>query len=183
MSTEKNLYLTGYRGTGKSTVGRRLAERLETQCIDLDDVVEAVAGKSIREIFEQGGEESFRDFESSALVEVSSQDGVVISLGGGAILRPENRKRISSRGFCFWLDAQPETILKRLRGDASSEQRRPALTDLNELEEIRAMLTSRQKFYSEVSSYRINVTDRGIGGITEEILLRWQELKDSGAEG
>ncbi|MEC7680291.1 MAG: shikimate kinase [Planctomycetota bacterium] len=183
MSTEKNLYLTGYRGTGKSTVGRRLAERLQTQCIDLDDVVEAVAGKSIREIFEQGGEESFRDFESSALVEVSSQDGVVISLGGGAILRPENRKRISSRGFCFWLDAQPETILKRLRGDASSEQRRPALTDLTELEEIRAMLTSRQKFYSEVSSYRINVTDRGIGDITEEILSRWEELKDSGVEG
>ena len=183
MSAGKNLYLTGYRGTGKSTVGRRLAERLHTQCIDLDDVVEAVAGKSIREIFEQEGEESFRDFESSALIEVSGQDGVVISLGGGAILRPENRKRISSRGFCFWLDAQPETILRRLRGDANSEQKRPALTELSELEEIRAMLSSRQKLYSAVSSYRINVTDRGIREITEEILSRWEKLKDSGGGG
>ena len=181
MSTEKNLYLTGYRGTGKSTVGRRLAERLQTQCIDLDDVVEAVAGKSIREIFEQGGEESFEIL--SRLHSLRCQSGWSSHfLGGGAILRPENRKGISAADSvlagCSAGD-HSETVAR----DASSEQRRPALTDLNELEEIRAMLTSRQKFYSEVSSYRINVTDRGIGDITEEIMSRWQELKDSYAEG
>ena len=109
MSTEKNLYLTGYRGL--EIVGRRLAEQLQTQCIDLNDVVEAVAGKSIREFLSKEVR-VVPNFKSSALVEVSSQDGVVISLGVGQSCGRKTEREFPAADSVSQLDAQPETILK-----------------------------------------------------------------------
>lgn len=173
MNEDRHLYLTGYRGTGKSTIGRLLAKELDRQCVDLDDRVEEISQKTIRQIFEEGGEESFRRWESEALRLVSDGEPCVIALGGGAILREENRRLISETGLCFWLDADAETLLQRIHGDVSSATRRPALTDLSELEEIRRMLETRQPLYQQASDGRLDVSSGRPEEIAAEVLRRW----------
>ena len=179
MNQRMHLYLTGYRGTGKSTVGRLLADRMGRQCVDLDDLIEANTGQSIRQIFDHGGEELFRRYECDALVEVAQGEAGVIALGGGAILKPENRHAISRTGHCFWLDADAETLLGRLRGEVSTCERRPPLTDLSELSEIQEMLKVRRPIYAEASHWRIDVSDHSPEQIAIEIYDRWCELQGS----
>ncbi|MEZ6091862.1 MAG: shikimate kinase, partial [Pirellulaceae bacterium] len=86
----KHLWLIGYRGSGKSSVARRLAQRLDCSSIDTDDLIEQIAGRSIAEIFAESGEPVFRDFESQAVVQAAEMPTQVIASGGGAILREEN---------------------------------------------------------------------------------------------
>lgn len=153
MNTNR-IYLTGYRGTGKTTVGRLISKALSTDCVDLDEVIESAAGKSIREIFDAGGEAAFRDWETKCLRDVAEDHSVgrVISLGGGAILRGENRKIIGDSGVCIWLTAAPEVIAERIAADVTSGQRRPALTNLAPVDEIQALLACREPLYREVAS-------------------------------
>lgn len=170
MALASHLYLTGYRGSGKTSVARRLAERLDVSAIDLDDIVEQTAGMSILEIFEQSGESGFRDLETSALTTVSQQAAAVISLGGGAVLRPENREMIAATGTCIWLDADAETIARRLSVDDSTPDRRPALTTLGGLDEIRHLLTERRPIYQQVSQHRVDTSKHTVDEIVDEIL-------------
>lgn len=181
MNEPKHLFLTGFRGTGKSTVGRLLAQRLELPIVDLDDVIEQRAGKSIRAIFEQGGERLFRELESEALAEVVQGPPTVIALGGGAILRDANRELVRERGICFWLDADPETILGRLQQDETTAERRPALTHLPELEEIRQLLAQRRPLYQQAAHHRLESAGRDSEQIAEQILLFWQAATGSGS--
>lgn len=174
MNISTHLFLTGYRGTGKSTVGRLVAAHLRCHCIDLDDAIESRSGKSIREIFEQGGEGQFRHYESLALEDASAEESSVIALGGGAILSEQNRDVIARTGWCCWLDADAETILGRLRGDVSTVDRRPALTNLPELEEIRDLLKFRRPLYQEASDCRINVVGQSPEQIAREVLSQWR---------
>ena len=173
MSESRHLFLTGFRGTGKSTVGVVLAERLGRPLIDLDQLIEERAGLSIREIFQQGGEPLFRDLESASLEEAVAGPASVISLGGGAILRESNRQRLAQSGVCFWLDADPETIFGRLSGDASTAERRPALTNLGELEEIRELLQRRRPLYEAAANYRIETAGKETQEVSEQILACW----------
>ncbi len=136
-------------------------------------MIEDRAGKSIREIFEQGGETLFRELESESLREVVARPASVISLGGGAILREANRDRLAQAGVCFWLDADAETIFGRLRGDASTAERRPALTNLGELEEIRELLRRRRPLYESVADYRIETDGKEAQEVSDQILARW----------
>ncbi|MGB7344391.1 MAG: shikimate kinase [Pirellulaceae bacterium] len=170
----QHIYLTGYRGTGKTSVGKILAHRLDRQLVDLDDRVEAAAGKTIREIFDEGGEKSFRDWESKCLKLVTSETNGVIALGGGAILRESNRDLIASSGICFWLDADAATLAERIFGDQSTHSRRPALSDLDPADEIRHLLAQREPLYRAVSKHRIETTGKTIDAIAAEIheLLR-----------
>ncbi|MCG8648390.1 MAG: shikimate kinase [Pirellulales bacterium] len=175
------IFLTGYRGTGKTTVGTIVAQTLGCAMIDLDQRVEQQAGRSIREIFKTGGEESFRTLESQALAELATQHGLVVSLGGGAILKRENRDRIRAAGKCVWLDGKAETLAARIHGDGSSQSRRPALTHLDELEEIRQLLSRRRPLYQEVADHRIDTTDRTAQEVAEEVVqfcLRQAEWND-----
>ena len=145
------IYLTGYRGTGKTTVGRLISAELGTGCVDLDEFIESAAGSSIREIFDQGGEPAFRDWESRCLNQVATDGsfGRVISLGGGAILSAANRDVIRQTGVCIWLTASPAVIAQRIADDATTLGRRPALTLLSPVEEIRTLLASREPLYRE----------------------------------
>jgi len=169
MDSKQHLYLTGYRGTGKSAVGVSLARLLDRPVIDLDQVVEANRGKSIREIFDEGGEALFRDLESEALVTASESDAAVISLGGGAILKQENRDVIQRTGICVWLRAKPETIAQRISADESSDRTRPPLTSLDRLAEIREMLRIRHPLYEAVSDYQIDTEGKSIVRVVQEI--------------
>ena len=167
---KRHLYLAGFRGTGKSAVGRELSARLARPLVDLDAEVQRMANRSIAEIFGNLGEPEFRRLESEALASVSDLDrAAVVSLGGGAVLRPENRDLIRRTGVCVLLSASAETIAARIQADAASAAQRPALTDLAALEEIRHLLAARRSVYESVADLRIETDNRDIAAIVEQI--------------
>lgn len=170
MLLNRHLYLTGFRGTGKTSVGARLAAALAAVPIDLDDVIEKKVGKSIRQIFTIEGETYFRDCETAALHQVSREKPAVISLGGGAILRDENRDVIAATGMCVWLDASAEVICARVLSDSSTAERRPALTKLSQQDEIETLLSERRPLYQSAADHRIDTTGKSIDEVSQEIL-------------
>lgn len=119
---------------------------------DTDAMVESNARMTIAEIFASSGEKTFRDYESDALRSLAAIDRPhVVALGGGAILRPENRQLLKSTGWVAWLQASPETIAARIASDKSTADRRPALSQLGVLGEIQSVLEKRWPLYEEVS--------------------------------
>ena len=146
-----HLYLVGYRGSGKTTVGRFLAEELMLPFVDTDQAVENQSGRAIPELFTSLGEKGFRDLETFAIRSVSVQSPSVISLGGGAILRPENREILKATGFTVWLQASAEQLAARLSEDEAQGKRRPSLTSLGTLGEIATVLKQREPLYRELS--------------------------------
>jgi shikimate kinase len=171
MNSNLHLYLTGYRGTGKSAVGVALARQTDRPVIDLDQVIEANAGQSIRQIFDAGGEILFRDLESEALITVSQSGPAVISLGGGTILKDQNRDVIKRTGVCFWLVASAETIANRINSDAATAENRPPLTPLDQLSEIRELLQRRADSYTQAADHKIDTEDKSVEDIATEILV------------
>ena len=169
MTVTENIYLTGYRGTGKTSVGKILADRMGRPLVDLDELIESTHGKTIREIFDSGGETLFRNLEAACLKEVADRSGEIVALGGGAILRKENRDLITNSGKCVWLDADAQTIADRIYGDETTQQRRPALTQLGQMEEIRTLLTKRESRYQEASQYRIDTAGKTVQEIASQI--------------
>ena len=165
-----NLLLIGYRGTGKTTVGRLLAARLGWVFVDADDEIEAAAGCSIAEIFAREGEPGFREREARVVAELSRRAKHVISLGGGAVLREDNRSAIRSAAEVVWLTASPETIFSRVRGDATTSARRPNLTTRGGLAEIEELLAMRSPFYEECAKRTIDTEGRSPEEIAALIL-------------
>jgi shikimate kinase len=165
-----SIILIGYRGTGKTTVGRLLAERLRWAFVDADDEIEAAAGCSIAEIFAREGEAGFREREMRVIAKLAQTTGSVVSLGGGAVLRVENRAALRAAGQVIWLTASPQTILARLTRDATTAARRPNLTSRGGLAEIEELLTSRQPLYRECATLTIDTEGRTAEEIAASIL-------------
>ncbi len=166
----QHIYFTGYRGTGKTSVARIVAETLGRPLIDLDQRIEQKAGKSIEMIFIDGGETAFREIESEVLLETDASPSAVISLGGGAILRPENRSWIQEHGICIWLDADAETVAARLAGDQTTPTKRPSLTDLDPQEEIVRLMTQRRPLYQQVANLRIDTSTKTLQQVADEVV-------------
>lgn len=164
------IYLIGYRGTGKSTVARLLAERLGWQWIDADAELEGRFGKSIRQIFAEEGEAGFRDKEAHILEALSQRRHCVIATGGGGVLRPENRARLR-QGRVVWLRAEPEVIWQRLQTDPSSAQRRPNLAQ-GGLAEIEELLKQRNPLYEECAELTFDTSRQTPEQIVEQIVRR-----------
>ena len=120
------VFLSGFMAAGKSTVAMELARQLEVECVDLDTAIEAREGATIAEIFADLGEAAFRDLESAELSRVLALDPVVVALGGGTMMRSENRDLITDRGTLVWLDTPRSTILSRL---GKAEAARPLVAD------------------------------------------------------
>lgn len=169
MSSEQHLYLIGYRGSGKSSVARSLAAQLGIESIDSDDEIERRAGCSIAEIFAEQGESGFRDLETQAIEALSSGPPQVIALGGGAILRAENRQQIAQTGKAVWLDARPEVLVQRIQQDATSATRRPQLTEHPMLQEVRQLMQAREPLYRAVGNWRIDVSDLDVDTVVTQI--------------
>ena len=166
-----NLVLIGYRATGKTTLARLLAQRLEWDWFDGDVEVEKVAGKSVASIFAEDGEPVFRDIEAQVMADLCRRDGVVIAAGGGAPMREATRQAMRQGGKVVWLMALPETIHARMTGDATTTAaRRPSLTDRGPLDEIVEVLTQREPIYREASHCRIDTDGKTPEATTEEIL-------------
>jgi shikimate kinase len=155
-----SIFLIGYRGSGKSTVGRKLADQLWQPFVDTDDVIVKKAGKTIGEIFQQDGEQRFRDLETQAVREVCQLQEHVISLGGGSLMRPENRQAIKeSGGKLVYLKCDPEELAKRIAADPQTGETRPALTGYGGgVEEIRQLLADREPIYREMKHAELDVT-------------------------
>jgi shikimate kinase len=157
-----SVILIGYRGCGKTTVGKRLADRMWTKFVDTDELVaQAAGGKSVREIFEEQGERYFRDLEVAAVRHaVQSKEDRVISLGGGAILREETRQMlIASQHKRLYLRCEPAELLRRIDADPQSAANRPALTEHGGgLEEIEALMKVREPLYRQVATAELDVT-------------------------
>ena len=152
-----HLLLIGYRGCGKSGVGKLLSELLDRDLIDTDIAIETSQGKTIAEIFAEVGEEGFRDLESNQIANLDSlKESAIISLGGGAILRPENRRCIRNLGKTVWLQATPETIFERISNDETTQSRRPKLSNLSDSDEIRSILEMRVPWYKEVADLAVS---------------------------
>ncbi|RMF44215.1 MAG: shikimate kinase [Planctomycetota bacterium] len=165
-----HIYLLGFRGCGKTTVGQRLAHRLGIPFIDTDLLIEAEASKSIAAIFSDEGEQGFRDREEQAIEQCSRRRcATVISLGGGAVLRPANRQRICRTGRRIWLTASPRTHYQRMQSDGSTADRRPALTDRDAFSEITEVLQQREPLYAEVAEKVLSTEDKTPDQIVEEI--------------
>ena len=168
-----NIILVGYRGTGKTTVGRLLAARLGRAFHDADDLVEATAGKSIADIFASEGEVGFRDRESTALAELCARSGCVIATGGGAILRESNRRLLRDRGYVAWLTAAPETVWQRLVTDPLTAARRPNLTASGGIDEVRALLAAREALYRAAADFAVASDTVSPEAVADAILTAW----------
>ena len=167
-----NVFLIGYRGSGKTTVARALAERLAWPWADADEQIEARAGKSIREIFADDGEGAFRDWESKIVMELAGRDRHVIALGGGAILRAENRAVLAGRGKIVWLQASAEALAERIAQDPSTAARRPSLTGQGTVAEIRSLLAERAPIYAASADVAIETESKSPQSIASEILTK-----------
>lgn len=165
-----NLVLIGYRGTGKSTVGKVLAARLGRELVSTDAEVIKRAGQPIPQIVAGHGWEHFRDIESRVCQELAARDGLVIDTGGGAILRPQNVDVLKKTGTLFWLTASVDTITMRIGGDTQ----RPSLTGTKSfLEEIQDVLRERTPKYQAAADHSVSTDGRSSEQIADEILARW----------
>ncbi len=166
------LTLIGYRATGKTTLAELLARRLGWHWIDADPEIERLAGKTIARIFAEQGEGAFRDLEARVIADLCRRDRLVLAAGGGAPLREENRQIMRQSGKVVWLVARPETILRRMSGDATTPERRPNLTEHGPLDEIVQLLARREPIYRQTADLTVDTENRTPEDLTEEILDR-----------
>ena len=141
----RSLYLVGMMGSGKTSTGRPLAERLGYGFVDADAVIEQAAGCSIPEIFERDGEAGFRSLESQVLSAISQRHSLVVATGGGVVTQPENWGLLHS-GIVIWLDVVPDQLLQRLNADSTV---RPLLQTANPETALNALLNERRPLYAE----------------------------------
>ncbi|KAA5540501.1 shikimate kinase [Roseiconus nitratireducens] len=182
--TSHRIYLIGYRGTGKTTVGKMIAEQTGGTFVDLDAEIERISNQTIQEIFRDSGEAVFRDRETECLTTVAAdQVGTadapqVVSLGGGVILRPQNRVVIEETGWCVCLTAAAKTLVDRISQDRTTSDKRPALTDLSPEQEVAHLLSERDPLYREAADVLISTDGKTPQAVAEEIIHCWQSGDD-----
>jgi shikimate kinase len=165
----RNLSLIGFMGTGKSTVGRAIADVLRFTFLDTDDVIEARAGASIAEIFKQHGEPVFREWERRILGELEKRTRTVISTGGGVPAQEGNLASLKRHSLVVCLWASPEKIFSRVK----SQTHRPLLHDPNPLEKIRQLLAVRAPYYKQ-ADVLLNTEFRSLREVTQQIIHHYR---------
>jgi shikimate kinase len=159
----KNLVLVGFMGTGKTEVGRLLADSLSRRLVDTDRLLEERLGKPVRDIFRDHGEAYFREMEKEVVAEVAGQRGLVVSTGGGVVLSPDNVAVLRESGFVVWLDADVAVVEARLAGDTT----RPML--LGDVD-LSAMYAERRSNYEQAAHARVDTTGKAPLVVAAEIV-------------
>ena len=172
--SELILSLIGLPGSGKSTVGRQLARRLQLRFFDSDHVIEQQLGCSIREYFEREGEDRFRDVEESVIDELTLNPQCVLSTGGGVVLRPANRQHLHARGQVVYLNSSPDELFRRLRHDVN----RPLLQVADPLTRLRNLHAVRDPLYRQTAHFIIE-TGRPSVAILVNMIIMQLELADA----
>jgi shikimate kinase len=165
-----NLVLIGLRGTGKTSVAAVLAERLGWPWFDADALIEARAGKSIKQIFAEDGEPAFRDLEAQVVAELAAAEQTVLALGGGAVVREQNRAALAGRGKVAWLMASPETLWRRIEADSLTASRRPNLSAMGGINEIIATLDARRDLYRACADLEVDTEGKTPAQVADAIL-------------
>jgi shikimate kinase len=168
-----NFFLIGYRGAGKTTVARLLAERLGWSALDMDEALEGCHGRSIRTIFAEEGEAGFRSKEAELLEQLCAARQQVIATGGGVVLLPENRQRLRAAGHVIWLTADPATLWQRLEADASTSERRPDLS-VGGLAEVEQLLQARERWYRDCAHQIVSTAGHSPQEVADAIVDSWR---------
>jgi len=161
----KNIVLIGLMGSGKTTIGKQAAEKLNMKFADTDELIVKKANKSIKLIFAEDGELFFRDLESEVIKEISEQENIVISTGGGSVLREENIDSLKKNGILFHLYAPAEELFKRIKNDTE----RPLINTENPVETLKIIQNRREMFYNQ-ADYKINTSKKSPQETVDEII-------------
>ncbi len=180
MRRGKKIILIGYRCTGKTAIGKRLAERLGMPFIDTDELVEKAAAKTIREMVGERGWTFFRRREREAVKSLTSIDKGVIATGGGAVMDEENAADLKQGGLLIWLSADEETILKRMLADSATAEQRPSLSGGSLKKEIGDTLAIRTPVYRRLADFSLDTGSTGIEESVDRIICFLGEVGDVG---
>jgi shikimate kinase/3-dehydroquinate synthase len=168
LNVSGNIFLVGLMGSGKTTIGRVLAKKLNKRFIDSDHEIEARTGVSIPVIFEIEGEQSFRQREADVIRDLTAQQDIVLATGGGAILNPESRRYLKSRGTVIYLRASTQSILQR----TSHDKTRPLLQTADPRKRLENLARQREPYYQEVADLIVETGRPNIHGIVQSILTQ-----------
>lgn len=171
MATNKNIFLIGLMGAGKTTIGRQIANELSLEFFDSDHEIEKRTGVTITHIFDIEGETGFRKRETTVLDDLTEKKGIVLATGGGAILKPENRQFLMSRGTTIYLYANIETLFER----TSKDRNRPLLQTENPKAKLEELFEIRDPLYRETADIVIDTGKDSIRLALKEILEKLQE--------
>lgn len=166
-----NLILIGYRGAGKSSVGRLLAERLGWDLISTDAEIVRKAGLPVPDIVQRFGWDHFRNLESAVCQELADKDHLIIDTGGGAILRPQNVENLKATGSLVWLTVEVRTIIERIGGDTQ----RPSLTGAKSFtDEVEEVLRERQPKYQAAADHIVATDEKSLAEVADMIMALLQ---------
>ena len=168
MFGQRNLYLIGPMGSGKTAVGRRLAALLGKRFFDSDAEIEKRTGVDVRYIFEKEGEARFREREREVIAELTALDGVVVATGGGVILDPTNRERLANTGTVIYLETNVETLVRRTR----AAKTRPLLMNDDPRSVFERLMIVRRPLYEDTADLRIETTGRQVRAVAADIHQR-----------
>ena len=160
-----NIIFIGFMGSGKSSIGRHLAQELNMNFVDIDELIQKHVGMSVREIFTQKGESFFRVQEQNLSKKFGSQSNLVISTGGGIVLNQDTMKFLLKKGFAIYLECDFDTIVQRI----TAEDTRP-LFNLEELPKFKQLFEFRKQFYEKYAKFTIDVGPKSINLVISEIL-------------
>ena len=172
-----NIYLIGFRCTGKTSVGKIIAQKLGMGFIDADDELVKQQGVTITDMVDKHGWDYFRDKESDVIKELSEMDNTVVATGGGVILNKTNVECMKRSGIVVWLKANPETIEQRMLQDTKTDESRPSLTSKGIIGEIQQTIEERTPLYTHAMEIYITTDDIGIEDVADNIIVKIQTLK------
>jgi shikimate kinase len=170
MKSNKNLILIGMMGSGKSTVGRVLAQKLNLKFFDIDFLIEKKTNMKISEIFAKKGEDEFRNLEKAITLKFLNKTNCVISLGGGAFINEIIKKKVKKKGITVWLNWNSQTLINRIR----KNKKRPIALNLDN-NELKDLINSRSKIYAE-ANYKINCENMNTIGIVKKITQIYEHI-------
>ena len=173
MGTNKNIFLIGFMGCGKSTMARLLENELSMELVEMDETIENEEKRTINEIFAADGEQYFRDLESRLIVRIADKGGMIVSCGGGAILREQNVENMKKNGMVVYLSATPETIYERVRYSTN----RPLLNGNMNVEYISELMSKRVDKYEKAADITLCVDGKTKDEIVERIKFHIQSFK------
>ena len=168
MNSNKNLVFLGMMGSGKSSIGAMVSKKLNIQFIDIDNLIEEHAGMTISEIFEENGEEYFRNLEEKITIKSLKHKKVVVSLGGGGFINGRIRKDVLTNHFSFWLNWDDLVLIKRIKGS----KKRPLASKSTE-QEIKVIINKRKKIYSK-ADFKINCNKLTKSEIVKTIIKTYE---------
>jgi shikimate kinase len=165
-----NIYLIGYRCTGKSTVGRWLADRLGWEFVDSDEEIVRTHGMTIQHIVAAQGWQGFREKEKRVMERICALDRCIVGTGGGVVLDEDTVRRMQETGVVFWLQAGPETIRQRMKKDEAAGPLRPSLTSTAADQEVEEVLLQREPLYRHGAEFEIETDGLSPEAVGERIL-------------